>query len=251
MRESTEPYCFIMLAPRVRRGGTMRPENSSKLWLNTFCEWSRASTLLSSVTPERPAWIADCAMPLEAASFLKSSSQASNVPLPQGAATDGAADVRSSAPSAKFRKEKREVMKSCTPKSTAPSSTDHTECSRQPRPKQGYLFAHGRGKCVTMCRRPHARPPVDRPAVWSRCSSALTKSLCAVPAPPRKQVRGEIGGGLAFAPTRRDWVCIRVPDNYLAVEMPGGVAEQRNDDREANEEWQRSQNQQPRHDQSP
>ena len=35
---STEPYCFSMLAPRVSRGGTMRPENSSKLWLNTFCE---------------------------------------------------------------------------------------------------------------------------------------------------------------------------------------------------------------------
>jgi len=37
MRESTEPYCFIMLEPRVMRGGTMRPENSSKLWLKTFC----------------------------------------------------------------------------------------------------------------------------------------------------------------------------------------------------------------------
>ena len=38
MRESTEPYCFIMLAPRASRGGTMRPENSSKLWLNTLCD---------------------------------------------------------------------------------------------------------------------------------------------------------------------------------------------------------------------
>ena len=32
----------------------MRPENSSKLWLKTFCDWSRASTLLSSVTPVKP-----------------------------------------------------------------------------------------------------------------------------------------------------------------------------------------------------
>src|ERR1700758_2904576 len=54
MRESTEPYCFIILEPRCRRGGTMRPENSSKVWLKTFCEWSRLSTLWSSVTPATP-----------------------------------------------------------------------------------------------------------------------------------------------------------------------------------------------------
>ena len=38
MRDSTEPYCFSMLEPRVIRGGTMRPENCSKVWPNTFCE---------------------------------------------------------------------------------------------------------------------------------------------------------------------------------------------------------------------
>jgi hypothetical protein len=45
MRDSTEPYCFIMLEPRCMRGGTMRPENSSKVWVKTFCERSRLSTL--------------------------------------------------------------------------------------------------------------------------------------------------------------------------------------------------------------
>jgi len=35
---------IIMLEPRERRGGTMRPENSSKLWPNTRCERSRDST---------------------------------------------------------------------------------------------------------------------------------------------------------------------------------------------------------------
>ena len=45
MRDNTEPYCFIMLEPRVRRGGTMRPENSSKVWLKTFWPRSRLSTL--------------------------------------------------------------------------------------------------------------------------------------------------------------------------------------------------------------
>ena len=47
----------------------MRPENSSKLWLKTFCEWSRAMTLLSERDPVSPAAIADCEMPLAAASF--------------------------------------------------------------------------------------------------------------------------------------------------------------------------------------
>ena len=86
MRDSTEPYCFSMLEPRVMRGGTMRPENSSKVWPNTFCEWSRLSTLWSSVTPASPALMACCEMPLAAASVLKSVSQASKLP---GAAGDG------------------------------------------------------------------------------------------------------------------------------------------------------------------
>src|SRR5215218_9134338 len=117
MRESTEPYCLSMLDPRVSRGGTMRPENSSKLWLNTFCEWSRAMTALSSVTPVSPAWIADCEMPFAAASFLKSSSQVSKEPVPQGAASEGAADNRSNPASAKARTEKREVIVLFAPQS--------------------------------------------------------------------------------------------------------------------------------------
>src|SRR3982074_3795276 len=95
MRPSTEPYCFIMLAPRARRGGTMRPENSSKLWLNTRCERSRENTAGSSVSPPRPVAIADCEMPLDAASVLKSSSHAAKLPVPQGAAgTDAAGIIR-------------------------------------------------------------------------------------------------------------------------------------------------------------
>src|SRR6266404_6986709 len=93
MRPSTEPYCFIMLAPRARRGGTMRPENSSKLWLNTRCERSRESTAWSSVTPPKPDAMADCEMPLEAASDLKSSSHAPKLPVPQGAASTDAAGI--------------------------------------------------------------------------------------------------------------------------------------------------------------
>src|SRR5712672_23340 len=122
MRASTEPYCLSMLAQRASRGGTMRPENSSKLWLKTFCEWSRASTLLSRAIPVRPAWIADCEMPFAAASFLKSSSQASNVPLPHGAASEGGAEVRCSATSAKTQREMREVIASFAPRSTCPST---------------------------------------------------------------------------------------------------------------------------------
>ena len=73
----------------------MRPENSSKLWLKTRCERSRDSTVWSSVTPFRPDVIAACEIPLAAASFLKSSSQAWKLPVPQAAANAGAAGIAS------------------------------------------------------------------------------------------------------------------------------------------------------------
>src|SRR5579871_6845773 len=95
MRDSTEPYCLSAFEPRVMRGGTMRPENSSKVWPNTFCEWSRVSTLWSSVMPLRPALMAFWEIPLDAASVLKADSQESKLPVPQGAAAS--ADVAGSA----------------------------------------------------------------------------------------------------------------------------------------------------------
>src|SRR6267154_3582799 len=110
MRASTEPYCFIMLAPRPRRGGTMRPENSSKLWLKTRCERSRESTAWSSVTPLSPDAIADCEIPLAAASFLKSASHASKLPVPQDAANAEAAGIISTAPTARVLRREREVI---------------------------------------------------------------------------------------------------------------------------------------------
>src|SRR3954452_12969956 len=85
MRESPEPYCFSRLDPGVRRGGIMRPENCSKLWLNTRCDLSRDSTDWSGVTPESPALIALAAMPLAAASVLNSANHDSKLP-PQAAA---------------------------------------------------------------------------------------------------------------------------------------------------------------------
>src|SRR6476620_8667522 len=136
MRPSTEPYCLSMLAPRVIRGGTMRPENSSNVWLNTFCEESRASTLLSSVTPVRPAWMAEAEIPLAAASFLKSSSHVSNGPVPQGAASAGAAEVSNRAPRVRAHRERREIIVPFAP-STKLLCLCHVECSKQDRPKQG------------------------------------------------------------------------------------------------------------------
>ena len=76
----------------------MRPENSSKVWLNTRCERSRVSTRLSSVTPPKPDAMADCEMPLEVASDLKSSSHAPKLPVPQVAADTDAAGVVRTAP---------------------------------------------------------------------------------------------------------------------------------------------------------
>src|SRR5712671_7995989 len=117
MRPSTEPYCFIRLAPRARRGGTMRPENASKLWLNTRCERSRESTPWSRVTPFKPDAIADCEIPLAAASFLKSSSHAPKLPVPQGAACADATGIDRIALTASVPKSKRGVIgATCTEK---------------------------------------------------------------------------------------------------------------------------------------
>src|SRR5437660_12128330 len=98
MRASTEPYCFIMLAPRARRGGTMRPENSSKLWVKTRCERSRDSTAWSSVTPVRPDATAGCEIHLAPASLLGSVSQAPALRRPQDAARADATGVSHSVP---------------------------------------------------------------------------------------------------------------------------------------------------------
>ena len=111
MRDSTEPYCFIMLEPRVIRGGTMRPENSSKVWVKTFCDLSRFSTLWSSVTPASPAAIACCEMPLAAASVLKSASQASKLPEPQATAESAGSADRIDAERAKAARARREIVR--------------------------------------------------------------------------------------------------------------------------------------------
>src|SRR5260370_31369081 len=97
-----------MLGPRPRRGGTMRPENSSKLWLKTRCERSRDSTAWSSVTPLSPDAIADCEIPLAAASFFKSASPASKLPVPQDTANAEAAGIISTAPTATVLARQRE-----------------------------------------------------------------------------------------------------------------------------------------------
>src|ERR1700747_2951086 len=134
MRDSTEPYCFIMLLPRESRGGTMRPENSSKLWLKTFCERPRESTAWSSVTPLRPDAIADWEIPFAAASALNSSSQAGKLPVPQGTAETGVVEIASIVLTAKKQRE----ITGCRTESFRSSGLDGEICLRQPRPKQGF-----------------------------------------------------------------------------------------------------------------
>src|SRR6201995_5616094 len=111
MRDSTEPYCLSAFEPRVIRGGTMRPENCSKVWPNTFCEWSRTSTVWSNVTPLRPALMAFWEIPFEAASVLSAVSQESKLPVSQGAAAS--ADVAgsiSAPPIARASNSRRKVL---------------------------------------------------------------------------------------------------------------------------------------------
>jgi hypothetical protein len=59
----------------------------------------------------------DADIPLAAASFLKSSSHVSNGPVPQGAASAGAAEVSSRTPRVSARKESREVIVPFAPQS--------------------------------------------------------------------------------------------------------------------------------------
>src|ERR1700744_5826522 len=86
-----------MSEPRRIRGGTMRPENCSKVWSKTFCEWSRLITLWSSVTPLRAGLRVCCETPLDAPRVLKAASQESKLPLPQGAAACAGPAAKASA----------------------------------------------------------------------------------------------------------------------------------------------------------
>src|SRR6202040_485716 len=84
------------------------------------------------------------------------------------------------------------------------------------------------------------KPPADvRPA--ARCHRSLA-GFRAVLAPPWKQRRWEIGRRTSF-PMRagRDRPRIGIRCDHLAIEMPGRVTEQRDDDRKADEERQRAQ----------
>ena len=93
----------------------MRPENSSKLWLNTAWEWSREMTALSSVTPFRPEVIVAWEIPLAAASVLKSASHASKLPVPQGTAAEaGTTNAAKTAQTARAERTIREGSRART-----------------------------------------------------------------------------------------------------------------------------------------
>ena len=64
------------------------------------------------------------------------------MPVPQGAASAGAAEVSNSAPRVRARREKREIIVSFAPQSMRHRrlvSERHVECSEQERPKQGCM----------------------------------------------------------------------------------------------------------------
>src|SRR5215470_9664285 len=65
-----------------------------------------------------------------------------------------------------------------------------------------------------------------QPAVWVLVHDCARHSFIA--APPREQVRREVGGWFALMRrTRRDRRRVRIDGDDLTVEMPGGVTEQR------------------------
>src|SRR5580765_1709201 len=72
------------------------------------------------------------------------------------------------------------------------------KCSRQERPKHGWLFAHCRGTRVITQTPACQTAGLHEPAVWPRRLDAL-RNVNVVLAAPREQVRREIGSRLANA----------------------------------------------------
>ena len=239
----------------------MRPENSSKLWLKTFCERSRESTPWSSVTPFRPAAIADCEIPLAAASVLKSSSHASKAAGAAGGARAPAlpAGIRA-ALSADGSEEQDGRVHRDHQSSEIDSSNevrfpdDVRNVLAQPRPKQG--FADRREPKVragTIASNingamPNRRSTIDRRLGRDSPSAGYAPSLRR----HGNRLAGKSAAGRrSRCGRRRNRPRIGIRRDHLAIEMPGGVAEQRDDDGKPEEQRQRSQHQQHRDDQSP
>src|ERR1700759_4471123 len=84
--------------------------------------------------------------------------------------------------------------------------------------------------------------PVNRqPAIPSLSIKRYPCRSSAVLAPPRKQVGRELGGRSLFTRrTGRGQPQVRIRRDHLAIEMPGGVAKQRDDDGKTKEERDRT-----------
>src|SRR5579859_1208405 len=93
--------------------------------------------------------------------------------------------------------------------------------------------------------------PVKRqPAIRSLSNKRLSCRSSAVLPPPGEQVGREIGRWPLFARRPgRDRAQIRIRRNYFAIEVPGRVTEQRDNDSKPEEERDRSCHQQRSHDQ--
>src|SRR3954454_9498184 len=86
----------------------------------------------------------------------------------------------------------------------------------------------------------------------SGAGSHVTKSSGVGPIAPGEEVGGEVGGRLAWTVwRRRHRTRARIGGDYLAVEMPGGMAEHGDDYGKAEEGRNRAQRQQDGHDQAP
>src|SRR5258708_4702206 len=186
--------------------------------------------------------MADWEIPLAAASFLKSLSHASELPVPQDAASAGAPGIIRTALTAKALKRNLGVIGTICSEIVSPwrvmtkqgkmsaATAAKTRLSARAAPN------HTKSACVP-------KPPVDNPAV--RWQLLISPVLRVVLAPPWKQCGREIRRRTPFPMrARQDWSRIGIRCDHLAIEMPGGVAEQRYDDGEAEEERQRSRHQQ-------
>jgi len=181
--------------------------------------------------------MAACEIPLAAASVLKSSSHAWKLPVPQGAASAGGPDIIMTALRVAALKRQRKTKEFRTESiRLCRGISSGAKCRREPRPKQGFWRAPARTRMSTPSYMPNRRSAIDRRSGGNHLTDDLHCGLCTVLAPPWKQSRREIRRGTPLTPrARRNRPGIGIRRDDLAIEMPGGVAEQRDDDGEAEE----------------
>ena len=164
----------------------------------------------------------------------------------QGAASDGAAEIRSRVASAIACGERRTIMR---PSNSMPM---HHRCESSKDIRLRGKSGQNKAWCLSNDKRPcrHLGASTGK-GQDGPVPGPCRKTLGVVLAPPREQVGREIRRRLARPGGRDHGTRGRIGHDHLAIEMPGGVTEQGYHHGKPEEERCRPQNEQHRNDQAP